>query len=84
MGKVLSDRLIVKPQPIEKKTNGIYVHQSAKSKPLTGVVIEVGPLVTGAVPGDIVQFGPNAGSPIPFNGEDHLLLREVEIDYNHS
>jgi chaperonin GroES len=85
----LQDRIIVKRVQEEEKTKGgIIIPDSAKEKPLEGVVIAAGngkvledgkvrPLDVKA--GDRVLFGKYAGSEIKIEGEEHLILREDDI-----
>ncbi|MGI5860797.1 MAG: co-chaperone GroES [Myxococcales bacterium] len=85
----LQDRIIVKRVQEEEKTKGgIIIPDSAKEKPLEGVVIAVGngkvledgkvrPLDVKA--GDRVLFGKYSGSEIKIEGEEHLILREDDI-----
>ncbi len=85
----LHDRLIVKRTQEEEKTKGgIIIPDSAKEKPLEGVVIAVGngklmedgkvrPLDVKA--GDRVLFSKYSGTDIKIDGEEHLMLKEEDI-----
>jgi chaperonin GroES len=85
----LQDRLLVRRVEEEQKTKGgIIIPDTAKEKPVEGVVIAVG---TGKVldngklhalevkAGDRVLFGKYAGSEIKLEGVEHLILREDEV-----
>lgn len=81
----LGDRLIVKP--IEDNADKILlIPSSAKEKPLTGVVIAVGPgeknpLV--AKVGDSVFYRRNSGIPLPdgyYEGQTGLFLMTEGVD----
>jgi len=87
--KPLEDRVLVKPEEAEQKTSaGIYLPESAQSKPTQGKVVAVGP---GKVnddgertkpevkKGDKVIYGKFAGNEIEVDGDTHVLLRENEL-----
>jgi chaperonin GroES len=72
----------------EKSRGGIIIPDTAKEKPLEGLVVAVGNgkvLEDGRVrpldiqPGDRVLFIKHAGDEIKINGEEHLMLRESDI-----
>ena len=85
----LHDRLIVKRTQEEEKTKGgIIIPDSAKEKPLEGVVVAVGngklmedgkvrPLDVKA--GDTILFSKYAGTEIKIDGVEHLIMREEDI-----
>ena len=85
----LADRVVVKRTKEEEKTKGgIIIPDSAKEKPIEGVVIAVGsgkilkdgksrPLDVKA--GDKILFGKDAGTEVKLDGEEHVLLREDDI-----
>ena len=85
----LSDRLVVKRTVEEEKTKGgIFIPDTAKEKPLEGVVVAVGsgkslkngkthPLDVKA--GDKVLFGKYSGTEVKVEGEDLVLLREDDV-----
>ncbi len=85
----LQDRIIIKRIPEEEKTKGgIIIPDTAKEKPLEGLVVAVGNgkvLEDGKVrrldvkPGDRVLFSKFAGSEVKIDGEDRLMLREDDI-----
>ena len=85
----LLDRVIVKRVPEEQKTQGgIIIPDTAKEKPLEGVVVAVGNgkvLDDGTVrpldveSGDRVLFVKYAGTEVQLDGEDHVTLREDDI-----
>jgi len=84
----LADRLLVKRiEKEERSSGGIIIPDSAKEKPMEGLVIAVGNgkrLDNGQVreldvkKGDKILFTKYAGSEIKINGEEHLILREDE------
>lgn len=85
----LHDRVIVKRVEGEEKTKGgIIIPDTAKEKPIEGVVVAVGngkilengtkmPLEVKA--GDRILFGKYAGTEIKIEGEEHLIMREDDI-----
>jgi chaperonin GroES len=85
----LSDRLVVKRTQEEEKTKGgIIIPDTAKEKPLEGVVVAVGsgksikngkviPLDVKA--GDKVLFGKYSGTEVKVDGEELVLLREDDV-----
>ena len=85
----LSDRLVVKRTVEEEKTKGgIFIPDTAKEKPLEGVVVAVGsgkalkngkthPLDVKA--GDKVLFGKYSGSTVKIDGDELLVMREEDI-----
>jgi len=87
--KPLHDRVIVKRVEEEEKTKGgIIIPDSAKEKPVEGIVVAVGdgkvqedgtktPLEVKA--GDRVLFGKYAGTEIQIDGEENLIMKEDDI-----
>ena len=85
----LYDRVLVKRVEEETKTaKGLFLPETAKEKPLMGVVLAVGqgrlgddgevrPLVVKE--GDRVVFGRYSGTEIKVDGEDLLVLRESDV-----
>ncbi len=84
----LHDRIIMKRIPEDDKKGAIIIPDTAKEKPVEGLVIAVGNgkvLENGKVrpldikPGDRVLFIKYAGNEVKINGEEHLMLREDDI-----
>ena len=85
----LGDRVLVKRVEEEEKTKGgIIIPDSAKEKPIEGMVVAVGNgkvLEDGTVrkldikPGDRVLFGKYSGTEVKLDGEEALILREDDI-----
>jgi chaperonin GroES len=85
----LHDRIIVKRVEGEDKTKGgIIIPDTAKEKPLEGVVVAVGKgrtlddgkVVAPAVKeGDRILFGKYAGTEVKLGGVEHLIVREDDI-----
>ncbi len=82
--KPLADRVLINPTPAEEVTMaGIIIPDSAKEKPLKGVVLAAG---TGTKDeemvvkeGDTVLYGKYAGQEIEVNGEKYLIMRQSDI-----
>ena len=85
----LQDRVIVKRVQEEEKTKGgIIIPDTAKEKPMEGMVLAVG---NGRVDdegkvhpldvhkGDRVLFGKYSGSEIRVAGDEHLIIREDDV-----
>jgi chaperonin GroES len=85
----LADRVVVKRVKEEEKTKGgIIIPDSAKEKPIEGLVVAVGNgklLKDGKVraldvkAGDRILFGKYSGTEVKLDGEEHLLVREDDI-----
>ena len=87
--KPLHEKVVVERLEAETKSSGgILIPDSAKEKPMRGIVIAVGPgrvLDNGDTKaldvkkGDKVLFGGYAGSEVKFEGKDYLIVNESEI-----
>lgn len=87
--KPLHDRVIVKRIEEEAKTKGgIIIPDTAKEKPVEGVIMAVGDgkvtddgkkIALEVKAGDKVLFGKYAGTEIQIDGEEHLIMREDDI-----
>ena len=81
--KPLSDRVLVVPAKAEEVVGGIIIPDSAKEKPLKGLVKAVGggtkdeEMVVRA--GDTVLYGKYAGTEIEADGEKLLMMRQSDI-----
>ncbi|HVH43048.1 MAG TPA: co-chaperone GroES [Labilithrix sp.] len=85
----LQDRLVVKRTQEEEKTKGgIIIPDTAKEKPLEGVVVAVGSgkavkngkvIALDVKAGDKVLFGKYAGTEVKVDGEELVLLREDDV-----
>jgi len=85
----LQDRILVKRVEEETKTKGgIIIPDSAKEKPIEGMVIAVGSgkvkddgtrVTPDVQEGDKVLFGKYSGTEVKIDGEEHLIMREDDI-----
>lgn len=84
----LNDRILVTRVDGEaKSTGGIIIPDSAKEKPLEGLVVAVGPgrwdkgerRPLDVAEGDKILFGKYSGTEIKIGGEEHLILREDDV-----
>lgn len=82
--KPLADRVLVKPAAAEEKTAaGIIIPDTAKEKPLKGIVAAVGNGTKDeemvVKPNDNVLYGKYAGTEIELDGENYLIMRQSDI-----
>jgi chaperonin GroES len=85
----LYDRVLIKRVAEEDRTKGgIIIPDSAKEKPVEGLVVAVGagkPLKDGKIrpldikKGDRVLFNRYGGTEVKLAGEEHLILREDDV-----
>ena len=85
----LYDRVLVQRVKSEEKTSGgIIIPDTAKEKPLEGIVRSAGPgkvvdsgetVAMQVKEGDRVLFGKYSGTEVSLDGEDHLILNESDI-----
>lgn len=82
--KPLADRVLINPTPAEEVTMaGIIIPDSAKEKPLKGIVLAAGNGTKDeemvVKEGDTVLYGKYAGQEIEVNGEKYLIMRQSDI-----
>jgi len=87
--KPLGDRVIVKALPQEEKTRGgVILPDTAKEKPMEGLVISVGKGKTAddgklikpdVKAGDRILFGKYSGTEVKIDGQELLIMREDDI-----
>ena len=85
----LQDRVIVKRLAEEEKTKGgIIIPDTAKEKPMEGLVIAAGKgkmdnngklIKLDVKDGDRILFGKYAGTEVKIDGVEHLIMREDDI-----
>jgi len=85
----LQDRVIVKRLEEEEKTKGgIIIPDTAKEKPMEGLVTAVGKGKTAddgtlikldVKAGDRILFGKYSGTEVKIDGVEHLIMREDDI-----
>ena len=85
----LHDRVAVKRLEEEQTTRGgIIIPDTAKEKPIQGEVLAVGPgtrndkgdlIPLGVQVGDRVLFGKWSGTEVKIDGEELLIMKEVDI-----
>jgi len=82
--KPLADRVLVEPAVAEAKTaSGIIIPDTAKEKPVKGIVVAVGngkkdePMTVKV--GDSVLYGKYSGTEISVEGKDYLIMKEADI-----
>lgn len=87
--KPLGDRIVVEATKKEEKTaGGVYLPDSAKEKPMEGVVLAVGKgardaqgnLITMELSvGDKIVFGKWAGTEVKIDGKEYLIMKESDV-----
>ena len=82
--KPLSDRVLIQPSAAEEVTaSGIIIPESAKEKPLRGIVLAVGPGTKDEAmqlkPGDTVLYGKYAGTEVEIDHEKVLIMRQADV-----
>ena len=82
--KPLADRVLVVPAEAEEKTaSGIIIPDTAKEKPLQGVVKATGEGTKDEKmllkEGDRVLYGKYAGTEINVDGTDYLIMKQSDI-----
>jgi chaperonin GroES len=87
--KPLNDRLlVVRTDQEEKSAGGIIIPDTAKEKPMEGIVVAAGPGKLGddgkrtpmdVKQGDRILFAKYAGTEINIDGVEHLFMRENDI-----
>lgn len=84
----LHDRVVIRRvEEAETVRGGIIIPDTAKEKPMEGIVIAVGTgkfekgqtIPLAVKDGDRVLFGKYAGTEIKIDGEELLIVREEEI-----
>jgi chaperonin GroES len=85
----LQDRILVKRLEAETRTKGgLYIPDSAKEKPIEGLVIAVGGGKVGddgkvrpvdVKAGDKILFGKYSGTEVKIEDVEHLIIREEDI-----
>jgi chaperonin GroES len=82
--KPFEDRVLVEPEESEesKTKSGIIIPDTAKEKPRTGKVIEVGTdeeLAQKIKTGDKIVFAKFTGDEIEFEGKKYLIVSKNDI-----
>ncbi|KAB2909666.1 MAG: co-chaperone GroES [Ignavibacteriales bacterium] len=85
----LADRVIIKPQEAEEVTkSGLYLPDTAKEKPIEGLVVAVGPgkvaddgktIAMSVKVNDKVLYGKYSGTEVTLDGTQYLIMRESDI-----
>jgi len=82
--KPFEDRVLVEPEEMEESRtkSGIIIPDTAKEKPRTGKVIEVGTdeeLAENIKVGDKIVFAKFTGDELEFEGKKYLLVSRSDI-----
>ena len=75
--------MLVLPAPAEEKIGGIIIPDTAKEKPLRGIVKAAGKGTKDEEmllkEGDQVLYGKYAGTELEFDGEKYLIMRQSDV-----
>ena len=82
--KPFEDRVLVEPEEVEESRtkSGIIIPDTAKEKPRTGKVIEVGTdeeLAKNIKVGDKIVFAKFTGDEVEFEGKKYLIISRGDI-----
>lgn len=81
--KPLADRVLVLPAPAEEKIGGIIIPDTAKEKPLRGIIKAAGKGTKDEEmilkEGDEVLYGKYAGTELEFDGVKYLIMRQSDV-----
>lgn len=82
--KPLADRVLIEPAPAETKTvGGIIIPDTAKEKPLQGIIVAVGQGTKDEEmilkEGDVVLYGKYAGTELELEGKKYLVMRQSDV-----
>lgn len=82
--KPLADRVVIEPKTAEEKTaGGLFIPDTAKEKPLEGVVVAVGggtkDVTMEVCVGDRVLYGKYSGTEINVDGKNLIIMRQSDI-----
>ncbi|MBO5710564.1 MAG: co-chaperone GroES [Rikenellaceae bacterium] len=82
--KPLADRVVIEPKTAEEKTaGGLFIPDTAKEKPLEGVVLAVGAgtkdVTMEVSVGDRVLYGKYSGTEINVDGKNLIIMRQNDI-----
>ena len=82
--KPLADRVLIEPAAAETKTiGGIIIPDTAKEKPLQGVIVAVGGGTKDEEmvlkEGDRVLYGKYGGTEIEHEGKKYLIMRQSDV-----
>lgn len=82
--KPLADRVLIEPTAAEEVTvGGIIIPDTAKEKPLKGIIIAAGNGTKDEEmllkEGDTVLYGKYAGTEIELEGKKYLIMRQSDV-----
>ena len=79
----LADRVLVLPAQAEEKVGGIIIPDTAKEKPLRGIIKATGKGTKDEEmilkEGDEVLYGKYSGTEIEIDGEKYMIMKESDI-----
>lgn len=85
----LHDRILVsRTEEVTTTTGGIIIPDTAKEKPMEGIVLETGPgarddsgklVPLDVKPGDRILFGKWSGTEVKVDGQELLIMNEADV-----
>ena len=79
----LADRVLVLPAQAEEKVGGIIIPDTAKEKPLRGIIKATGKGTKDEEmilkEGDEVLYGKYSGTELEFDGTKYLMMRQSDV-----
>ena len=85
----LSDRVVIQAlEETEQMRGGLYIPDTAKEKPMQGIIVAVGPgklsdenerIKPDVEVGQTVLYGKYSGTEVSVGGDEFLILRETDI-----
>ena len=78
--KPLGNKVLVKTVPVQTKTaSGILIPDTAKEKPLQGIILATGSTTEVLEVGMEILFGQYTGVEIVLDDNKYLVMRETEV-----
>lgn len=76
----LSDRVVATREEVKTKTvSGIYLPESAKEKPVSAIVVSVGPEVKSLKKGDRIVYKEYSTTELSVDGVEYLIIKEEDV-----
>lgn len=75
----LSDKLVLETIESDTEIMGLSIPETAREKPMKGIVVAVNETSKTIKVGDVVLYGKHAGVDVFLDGKSYLLMRESDI-----
>lgn len=77
---LINKKILVKPDEAEKVTpGGIHIPDTARDKSVLGTIVEAADDCEELEKGDRVMYGKYAGTKVEIEGEELIIMKEVDI-----